>query len=390
MPKATAILIMFLIGLYGSAHSENTVMEKIKTSNNPNPFKLVVFSEGFREGRELRTIYPAAAKPIVKRLFLEAPLDSLAHLFEVYLVYVASADSGVSKPGFPKNTYFGSYWDRTPTLSENGIAKLDDLRYELLPDYDPIRDSSLLLIQDGRFSGGSYPQERLSLAPMWHPLAPIIVNHEVGGHILGYDPANGSILGDETPVPLYDEFYDNFPEWLFPNVTHKTKTELAAIKRADIKWGDLVSKDIDIFPSEWAQKNRLKISLFAIDSTGVKNLYIPSMFCIMRANYSDFCEVCKRQITTAVLKRYLVKFLAADLDRGGAVGQEDFYIFEKTFGSRPSDQNWLRQADFNHDKKIDLKDFFIFASQFGKGVDPSAQKITVKDSMEKQICGFLE
>ena len=55
-----------------------------------------------------------------------------------------------------------------------------------------------------------------------------------------------------------------------------------------------------------------------------------------------------------------------DANLDNAVNMSDFYIFASNFGKKTTDAGFDRLADFNNDGEINMSDFFIFASNFGK------------------------
>jgi len=55
-----------------------------------------------------------------------------------------------------------------------------------------------------------------------------------------------------------------------------------------------------------------------------------------------------------------------DANRDNSVDMNDFFIFASNFGKSLQNEGFNRLADFNNDGEINMTDFFLFASNFGK------------------------
>jgi len=61
-----------------------------------------------------------------------------------------------------------------------------------------------------------------------------------------------------------------------------------------------------------------------------------------------------------------VKLLGGDANDDGAVNVVDLAIIGRAFGSTPSSSNWDERADINGDSVVNIRDFVLAASNFGK------------------------
>jgi len=63
---------------------------------------------------------------------------------------------------------------------------------------------------------------------------------------------------------------------------------------------------------------------------------------------------------------YASQYIAGDVDHDGDVDPRDFAFFGYTYGSTPSNIKWNPDADFDFSEKVDVYDFVLLLTNFGK------------------------
>jgi len=63
-----------------------------------------------------------------------------------------------------------------------------------------------------------------------------------------------------------------------------------------------------------------------------------------------------------------------DANGNNEVDLSDFFIFASNFGKKHQNEGFNRLADFNNDGEIDMADFYLFASNFGKTGAPRPER----------------
>ena len=59
-------------------------------------------------------------------------------------------------------------------------------------------------------------------------------------------------------------------------------------------------------------------------------------------------------------------YLVGDVNHDGIVDASDLFDLSKAYGSKPGDDNWNCNCDFNLDKKVDASDLFDLSKNYGK------------------------
>ncbi|HQR45183.1 MAG TPA: M64 family metallopeptidase [Thermoanaerobaculia bacterium] len=284
---------------------------------------LLVLGEGYTAAEEAKFV--ADAKRLVGLLFEKyEPFRSRRNDFNVRLLHLTSAESGVTRP-------FSKIFRRTPLSAQYGIFGSE--RYVLTYDDRALRDAASaapydaleILVNDSRYGGGGIYGDQATAAAgtAW---AEYVFVHEFGHHF--------AALADEyyTSDVAYETGAADRPEPWEPNVT-------ALGDPARLKWRDLAAPGTPL-PTTWpkaefeaqskafqAERKKLvaegappealdalfrrvqaaetkllsplagKVGAFEGASYEAKGLYRPAADCIMfTRDEGGFCPVCRRAI----------------------------------------------------------------------------------------------
>ena len=278
-------------------------------------------------------------------LFGAEPFKSLKKRFNVWGVFRASQDRGVSEPeeGTFKRTALGA------SFNALGLARylLTEKGWTLRAMAEEVPcDAIIVLANSGRYGGGGIYND-YCITTVDNERSKMVLLHEFGHAFAG--------LADEYYLSevAYSDFYPEGVEPLEPNIT-------ACASRACLKWRDLLSPGIPV-PTPWGKEeadaldvekreaqrdldreleeararhlpeNRVaaikeahqkkaaaisahlaqlrkrfagvenKVGLFEGAGYASHGLYRPSMFCLMGTSPSlEFCPVCQRAIRRTV------------------------------------------------------------------------------------------
>jgi len=139
----------------------------------------------------------------------------------------------------------------------------------------------VLLVNDPIHNGGSDGFDKTAIVATAYRL-PEILTHETG-HVV----AN---LGDEYEYPYLD-----FPDTEEPNTTRQTN-------RALIKWNAWISPTTPV-PTTPPDSYASVVGLFEGAHYHSTGWYRPRLNCLMRSNYSPFCEVCAEALVLAFYQK---------------------------------------------------------------------------------------
>ncbi len=284
-----------------SALSQPVFKQIINHGSNTNRINIVVLSEGY-QGFQLSR-FEEDAKKMTEYLLNTAPWKEYRSYCNVFLIEVASAESGSDHPSTQtsRDTYFNSTFDsygigRLLTIPPNdlnddysaGVGKVQALLARYLPDYD----LALMIVNDSAYGGsGGSP----AIASVDSAAAEILV-HEVGHSFAG--------LGDE-----YDAPFPGFPDTEEPNTTKETHRNL-------IKWKSWILDSTPIPTQETSQFSAV-VGLFEGAHFNSVGWYRPKLDCLMNSLGKPFCEVCEE---SHVVRTYrLVDPIDGLLPRAGLV-----------------------------------------------------------------------
>jgi len=248
---------------------------------------LVILAEAFTPSEE--TDFHDRARALSERFLSTAPYRDYRSYFNVFTIFVPSAESGADHPsrGVYRDTYFSSTYesyglDRLLTIPPNdrnsrysdGAGRVNQLLQDFLPEYD----IALLLVNDPEYGGsGGFP----AVASINESSAEVAL-HEIGHSFAG--------LGDE-----YDTPYPGFPDIEEPNTTRETR-------RAFIKWRDWILTSTPI-PTPELFSFEAQVGLFEGAHFHATGWYRPKFNCKMNGLGVDFCEVCSEALVLAVYAR---------------------------------------------------------------------------------------
>jgi hypothetical protein len=302
----------------------------VLTESGPPETKadLLILGDGYTRAEKDKLV--ADARRLTSVLFSIEPFKKRAHDFNVRVLFVASDESGVSRPS-------DGVWRRSPLGVSYDAFGVE--RYALTFDDRALHEVAAqapyeyleILMNDRKYGGGGI-FNLYSTCASDTASAPYIFVHELGHHLAG--------LADEyyTSPVAYEETVVQGQEPWEPNAT-------ALLDPAHLKWRDLMLPDTPL-PTPWQKddfdsfsraftKERMalrargapeadmeslmaknleqskaklgheryagKVGAFEGASYQAKGLYRPSADCIMfTRNLEAFCPVCARAIERVI------------------------------------------------------------------------------------------
>ena len=239
-------------------------------------------AEGYTEA-ETEKFYSRAAK-VAAELLNHEPYKANKDLINIYALAVPSPESGCDIPtiGEWKNTPFDA------TFNTFGIERyLESLSTWKI--YDAAaqlpHDHIVLLVNTDKYGGGGV-YNHFSILTADHPLAGIILIHELGHGFAG--------LADEyyESATTYEDFYDLNSEPAQPNLT--TLVDFAS------KWQDLIKDGVPV-PTPADKEYEGVTGVFEGGGYVAKGVYRPSIDCRMHSNQAEgYCEVCTRVLERTI------------------------------------------------------------------------------------------
>jgi hypothetical protein len=224
----------------------------------------VILAEGYTASQQSK--FTADVQTVIDGVFSTTPYAEYATFFNVWGVFVSSAEAGADHPlqNIQRNTYFeatfGTDVERLVTVDNGG--KVYDLLAEHVPDYDVV----VVLVNDDQYggSGGAIAVATTNSASVE------LVLHETG-HAFAE-------LADE-----YDYYYSISPYETI-NVTAKTT-------RSDIRWNAWIGAETPL-PTPKTSQYADVVGLFEGAMYQPTGWYRPKLDCKMRNLNVPFCEVC--------------------------------------------------------------------------------------------------
>ncbi len=277
---------------------EGRIIGTTKLVDNGPPaekWNIVLLSEGYREDEISR--FHEHSEGFISKLQATHPFIDLWDFVNVYLVNVASIDSGIADPKNPQDnprTYFDARFynyalnDRL-IVANQGLALV--VASQNVPEYD-----LAMMIINTQLYGGSGGTVAVFSA---HPQSARIGIHEMGHSGFGladeyeYAGSNGLIGNQYTGQPRSE-----------PNIA-------TSIERAKLKWGHLIDQEseIPLFRNPNCNEFSLnppphltgKVGAFEGAFHHHCGVYRPEAFCIMRSlGHNSFCKVCADRIRRVI------------------------------------------------------------------------------------------
>jgi hypothetical protein len=267
------------------------ITKLVDNGSSTEQWNIVLLSEGYRES-EIPDFHQHS-EGFVSKLKATRPFTELWDLINVYLVNVASIDSGISDPKNPQDnprTYFDARFYNF-ALNDRLIVANQDLALlvvrQNVPDYNVA-----MMIVNTKLYGGSGGTVAVFSA---HPQSAKIGIHEMGHSAFG--------LADEYEYAgsngLIGNHYSGQP---------RSESNIAtSIERAKLKWGHLIDQELEIpffrnpncndFSPNPPPHLTGKVGAFEGAFHHHCGVYRPEAFCIMRSlGHKSFCKVCADRI----------------------------------------------------------------------------------------------
>ncbi len=217
---------------------------KLVTSGDPHvKVDLAILAEGYTAAEEPKVKKDLAR--VVQVFFSHEPYKTYRDRFNVYGVFLPSAESGCDEPGHGafKNTVLGTTFDSLG--SERYLLTEENRRMRDLTAHVPC-DKVMIMVNHKRYGGGGIYNLYCTFTTdnQWFPY---LMLHEFGHHF--------ACLADEyyTSSTAYNEFYPPGVEPVEPNIT-------ALLDPANLKWKDLDTPGIAI-PTPWEKEGFDKMDL---------------------------------------------------------------------------------------------------------------------------------
>jgi hypothetical protein len=274
------ILVSFILLISGNvfqSHSAGTRHLIAGSTDSQDHINIVFLSEGFTESEQ--TSFLSCCRTFTDTIFSHPPYHQYRSLFNVWGIFIASAESGTdhSGDGIYKDTYFGSYfsavYERFVDLSNDGKTKVYELLAQHVPDYDMV----CVIVNDKTYGGTGGPIAVVTT----NASAPVSTIHEFGHSFFN--------LADE-----YEESYSLSPCEM-PNVTADTI-------RKSVKWNVWIDSATPL-PTPPGPQYSKSVGLFEGAMYQIAGWYRPMLNCMMRSLNYAFCKVC---LETHIAKLYEV------------------------------------------------------------------------------------
>jgi hypothetical protein len=222
---------------------------------------IVILGDGYLASEKSRFL--SHLKLVADGVIQDEPLKEYADYFNVYGIFVPSAQSGADIPaeGVYRNTYFGASYSGRLLVTDNTKG------FAVINDHVPEADMQFVVVNSDVYGGSGGPIAVANYAN------PEIIAHEAQHSFSG--------LGDE-----YD--YAGVTPWESPNTTK-------AVTRTAIRWSHWISAATPV-PTPETQTYAGLPGLFEGAAYNAKGWFRPKQNCRMRENGIPFCEVCSETV----------------------------------------------------------------------------------------------
>jgi hypothetical protein len=276
-----AVLLLILLGL-AQASAQAVTTRKI-LNNGPDGDKLVfaVVGDGYSAADQTKYAEDVD-RLVINGVMAHDFYSDNRSAFNVYRVDLVSADSGVSKPGAPKNTrlktvYTGD-WNRCWIEPSNDTETLLNDALANVPKYDFV-----LVVQNESGFGGCRRGSRL------------YVTGGVGWDVVAHEWGHG--IGG-----LFDEYSVNSrPLYVGPQVNVRNCSTV--LDGTQVAWTRLIQQGFVIPPSTQFGGGidpNITVGMFQGCATYMTGIYRPVHECRMNTNTPHFCPVCLGLMNAAV------------------------------------------------------------------------------------------
>ncbi|MBB5036224.1 M64 family metallopeptidase [Prosthecobacter dejongeii] len=216
----------------GMAQAQTSILEVVGAEGpRSQRLNMVFLSEGFTQAELDAGKFSTHVDGVLAYLFAQEPWSRYRSYFNVYLIEIASNQSGTDNPygnpAYTRDTYFSTGFhpqiERLLVLSSAGTSRA----YSLLNKHVPEYDIPIVIVNDETYGGSGGPIAVASLDSFGAEL----VEHEVGHSF--------AKLADE-----YDFDTPGYPDGEFPNATRKTVL-------SQIRWNMWIEPGTPLFTPEY-------------------------------------------------------------------------------------------------------------------------------------------
>ncbi|HAL73146.1 MAG TPA: hypothetical protein DCP71_15385 [Verrucomicrobiales bacterium] len=227
----------------GMAQAQTSTLHEVgAVGPRSQRLNMVFLSEGFTQAELDAGKFSTHVDGVLAYLFAQEPWSRYRSYFNVYLIEIASNQSGTDNPygnpAYSRDTYFGTGFhpqiERLLVLSSAGTSRA----YSLLNKHVPEYDIPIVIVNDETYGGSGGPIAVASLDSFGAEL----VEHEVGHSF--------AKLADE-----YDFDTPGYPDGEFPNATRKTVL-------SQIRWNMWIEPGTPLFTPEYDERYTDKVGHF--------------------------------------------------------------------------------------------------------------------------------
>ncbi|VAW77317.1 hypothetical protein MNBD_GAMMA13-262 [hydrothermal vent metagenome] len=261
IPKIIVFCLFYCVSAFAYAEPITNIQN---TGDSANRVDIVVLGDGYTAGEISSGKYANDVDTAITNIFNQEPFKEYKAFFNIHRIDVTSVDSGISKPGSPKNTALDAFYNCANTrrlicLSASGNTTARNIVTNSVDANQ--QDIQLVIVNDSEYGGSGGFRAVFST----HPAASDIALHELG-HSFGR-LADEYSLGTCTTTLEPSEV----------NVTLQTQRNL-------IKWNASGGP-----PNGWIEFDT-QIPTTGNTSTLIPGLYIGGKYCtsgVYRATYDS-------------------------------------------------------------------------------------------------------
>jgi hypothetical protein len=275
------------------------ITKLVDNGSSTEKWNIVLLSEGYRDS-EIPDFHEHS-EGFISKLKATHPFTELWNLVNVYLVNVASIDSGIADPRNPQDnprTYFDARFYNFAS-NDRLIVANQDLALLVARQNVPEYNLAMMIVNTELYGGSGGTVAVFSA----HPQSAKIGIHEMGHSGFGladeyeYAGSNGLIGNQYAGQP-------------------RSEANIAtSIERARLKWGHLIAEEDEIpffrnpncndFSPNPPSHLAGKVGAFEGAFHHHCGVYRPEAFCIMRSlGHNSFCKVCGNRIRKIISSNF--------------------------------------------------------------------------------------